>query len=159
MGDIRLAYKDITGTVGLHRFDVGMAGYDLATDDGLETAVIVSLFTDRRAAPDDELPDGTDDRRGWWGDAYASQAGDQIGSRLWLLCREKVLPAVVERARGYAQEALAWLVADGVARSVSVTAEVVSPGVLGLAIEIERPDASRISYRYSYAWEALANAV
>lgn len=159
MSDIRLAYKEISGAIGVHRFDVGLAGPDLATDEGLETAVLVSLFTDRRAEPDDQLPDGSDDLRGWWGDTFATQPNDQIGSRLWMLCREKQTAAVVERARGYAQEALAWLVADGAAKSVTVEAEIATTGVLALAIEIERPDTTRISYRYSYAWEALANAV
>ncbi|MHB1227678.1 MAG: phage GP46 family protein [Desulfurivibrionaceae bacterium] len=159
MSDIRLAYKEISGAIGVHRFDVGLTGPDLATDDGLETAVLVSLFTDRRAEPDDRLPDGSDDRRGWWGDTFADQPNDLIGSRLWLLCREKQTSAVVERAREYAKEALAWLIADGAAKSVTVEAEIATTGVLALAIEIERPDTSRVSYRYSYAWEALANAV
>jgi len=159
MSDIRLAYKEISGAIGVHRFDVGLTGPDLATDDGLETAVLVSLFTDRRAEPDDRLPDGSDDLRGWWGDTFSDQPNDRIGSRLWLLCREKQTTAVVERAREYAKEALTWLTADGAAKSVTVEAEIATTGVLALAIEIERPDTSRVSYRYSYAWEALANAV
>ena len=39
-------------------------------------------------------------------------AGDRIGSRLYLLKREKNLPKVRERARDYALEALAWLKDD-----------------------------------------------
>jgi len=159
MSDIKLAYKESSGAIGVRRFDVGLAGPDLATDDGLETAVLVSLFTDRRSEPDDRLPDGSDDLRGWWGDTFADQPNDRIGSRLWLLGREKQTSAVVERAREYAKEALAWLIADGAAKSVTVAAEIATTGVLALAIEIERPDTSQISYRYSYAWEALTNAV
>jgi len=159
MSDIQLAYKEISGAIGVHRFDVSLAGPDLATDEGLETAVLVSLFTDRRAEPDDQLPDGSNDLRGWWGDTFADQPNDRIGSRLWLLGREKQTASVVERAREYAKEALAWLTADGAAKSVTVEAEIGATGVLALAIEIERPDTSRVNYRYSYAWEALANAV
>jgi len=54
--------------------------------DPLARAVIISLFTWRRANPDDVLPAG-DDRQGWFGDTFAEVRGDRIGSRLWLLSR------------------------------------------------------------------------
>lgn len=124
----------------------------LTEDDGLETAVILSLFTDRRAQDDDALPDSSDDRRGWWADAFSDVPADRIGSRLWLLYREKQTLAVVHRARDYAQEALAWLVQDGVAQSVDVRAEIVRRGVLGLYIEIARPDKTVAKYRFEDFW-------
>lgn len=131
-------------------FDLADPGADLTPDDGLETAVIDSLFTDRLAEPDDELPDGDTDRRGWWGDMLAETPGDRIGSRLWLLSREKELPEVLGRAEEYANEALAWLVDDGVANSVEVTAENPSPGLMTLQITITRGD-GRLWQR---VWEA-----
>ncbi|WP_324606427.1 phage GP46 family protein [Xenorhabdus nematophila] len=68
-------------------------------------------FTDRRALDSDELPAGAGtDRRGWWGDTFNTRS---IGSRLWLLAREKQLSAVLHRAKAYADEALAWLIDDG----------------------------------------------
>lgn len=39
---------------------------DLVNGDDLQTAMIISLFTDRVARDDDDI-DG-EDRRGWWGD-------------------------------------------------------------------------------------------
>ena len=48
--------------------DMSLIGIDLATEEGLYTAVVISLFTDARADKDDELPAGENDsRRGWWG--------------------------------------------------------------------------------------------
>ncbi len=41
-----------------------------------------------------------------------------VGSRLWLLSREKTLSSVVSRAQAYADEALAWLHKSGAATSV-----------------------------------------
>lgn len=38
---------------------------DLVNGDDLQTAMIISLFTDRVARDDDDI-DG-EDRRGWWG--------------------------------------------------------------------------------------------
>lgn len=145
MGDIRTAFRDFSG-------DWQLLSPGLAEDDGLETAVIISLFTDRRAEADDVLPGG-DDRRGWWGDALAEVEGDRIGSRLWLLSREKQLPQVVARAREYALEALQWLIEDGVASAVDVSAEIVRQGVLGLSVEIRRAGKPPVRYRFEQFWK------
>lgn len=147
MSDLLTRFLDFRG-------DWVFVGPDMAEDDGLNTAVIVSLFTDRRANPDDALPDGTDDRRGWWGDAFPDVDGDRIGSRLWLLSREKQLPSVLQRAQQYAEEALAWLVEDGIASAVNVVAETVKPDTLGLGIEIRRAGKPPIQFRFESFWNA-----
>lgn len=138
--------------------DLSLAGGLLATDDGLETAAIVSLFSDRRANADDPLPAGAADRRGWWGDALppGGDDADRLGSRLWLLAREKQTAEVVARAREYAEEALAWMVEDGVASLVEVEAEIVRTGVLGLRVTLHRPAGDAVSFRFQQAWAALA---
>lgn len=135
-----------------YRCDFAMSGGALSADADLETAVLISLFTDRRAEADDLLPDRAASRRGWWGDAFAKR---RIGSRLWLLSREKQLREVVSRAKEYAEEALAWLVEDGIARRVAVQAEVVRPGMVGLAVQIERTQAQPERFRYELAWKQL----
>jgi len=137
------------------RFDLSLSGADLATDEGLQTAVIVSLFTDRRASADDDIPDDASDRRGWWADKWPGEPGDQIGSRLWLLGREKQLTAVLKRAREYAEEALQWLIDDGIASRVEITAYDVRRGVLGMNIRIDRPTKGVAIYNFSYLWESL----
>lgn len=132
--------------------DLLLASPQLATDDGLESAVLISLFTDRRADADDTLPDNTGNRRGWFGDGYADVAGDRIGSHLWLLGREKQLPVVLQRARDYAREALAWLIEDGIARAVEVEATWLRQGVLQLLVEIRRADAAPLRFRFETFW-------
>jgi phage gp46-like protein len=151
--DIELTYR--TDSIP---FDLSVTGSDLATDDGLKTAVVVSLFTDRRANPDDSLPDGTTDRRGWWADAYPDVADDRCGSRLWLLDRAKHTRETAAAAETYAEEALQWMVDDGVTSSVKASAEWRSTGVLALAIEIERPDGAKTDIKFDDLWEAM-NAV
>lgn len=152
MTDIRTAYTSFDQPI-----DWLIDGADLADDRGLETAVVLSLFTDRRADDDDRLPDQSGDRRGWWGDAFPDIPADQIGSRLWLLHREKQTRDVVLRAREYASEALAWLIDDGVAAAVRVDAYTLRPGVLAIEVEIDRP--GQIAARFQFAWEAQDNAV
>lgn len=143
MADIKTIYKDFAG-------DWQILSPGLAEDTGLDTGIIISLFTDRRAE-DGDLPAG-ENRRGWWGDTYAEIEGDRIGSRLWLLSREKQLPRVLAKAEEYANEALAWLIEDGIANRVNVTAAIIAQGVLGLEIQIYRRDALPARYRFDYFW-------
>ena len=108
----------------------------LADDTGLTTCVLLSLFLDRRARADDALPDpASADRRGWVGDAFDTT--DRIGSRLWLLTREKATEETRRRAEEFAAEALDWLVEDGLATAVRISAEWVAMGVLGLRVEVD----------------------
>lgn len=108
----------------------------IARDDGLRTAVLLSLFLDARASAEDPLPDGTGERRGWLGDALAPDAADRFGSRLWLLSREKQTEGVRARSEIYGREALAWLVTDGLASAIDVAATWRSRGVLALRVRI-----------------------
>jgi len=146
--DIAMRYD-----AGAKFFDLALEDGDLATDEGLETAVILSLFTDRRAQEADRLPDGSSDRRGYWADAYNDRPH---GSRLWLLHREKELDEVLRRAEEYAQEALAWLVEDGVAREVVVEAVNLRRGVLQLRIEIRRGERETLERQFDYVWQNAA---
>lgn len=130
--------------------DFGLTSGALSADHDIKTAVLLSLFSDRRAEQDDVLPDESASRRGWWGDALNAR---RLGSRLWLLGREKQLREVVVRAREYAEEALAWLVEEGIAKRVVVTAEIVQTGWIGLSIRVERERAAPASYRYQFAWQ------
>ena len=148
MTDLALIWNDEAFTA-----DLALVDGALALDAGLKTAVILSLFTDARARPDDVLPQQGADRRGWWPDALGAEE-DRIGSRLWLLAREKLTPETVARAREYAEEALMWLVRDGVAREVIVSAEVIGPSALGLSITIARGDGPDRE-RFDFVWKGL----
>lgn len=128
-------------------FDLAIEGYGLATESGLKSAVIVSLFTDRRAETDDAIPDGTTDRRGFW-------AEPAIGSRLWLLAREKEAADVLLRAEEYAREALAWLIEDGLATAIEISAEWVRRGVLGLTVAIRIADRTQFEDVFNVGLEA-----
>ena len=134
-------------------FDLAIDGYQLAEDDGLQTAVIDSLFTRRRANPDDTLPDPANtDRGGYWGDAWPPAPGDLRGSRLWLLRREKQTREAMNRAEEFAKEALAWMVEDGVARQVDATASNPTDGVLALDVTIYRATSAPSRYRFQTFW-------
>ena len=143
--------------------DCVAAAGDVLGDDTLRTAVILSLFCHRRAEDEDVIPDGTSNKRGWWADTVApltdyglgqtaADGGitDRIGSRLWLLSREKQLPEVLAKAQYYAAEALQWLLDDGRATDVVVTATNPQTGWLALEITITLPDGSTYADKYNY---------
>lgn len=137
------------------RIDIQLENGDLVADDGLRTAVVLSLLTDRRANLGDVLPDGSDDRRGWWADMLATAGGDRFGSRLWLLSREKNLAEVRRRAETYAAEALEWLREDGIANTIEVEAETVAMDRLGMKIRIIRSNGQAIEETFNNLWESL----
>lgn len=137
--------------------DVVLYGFDLERDDGLETSVIISLWTDRRATAEQLPVDySPTDLRGYWGDVSNESAADHTGSLLWLLSREKQLPKVLASAEQYCRDALAWMIDDKVATKIEVAAEFYGTGVMLLVIDIYRPSGAAVRYRYQYEWAAQA---
>jgi phage gp46-like protein len=116
--------------------DLALGPGGLVQDNGLTSVVLASLLTDARAEPADPLPAGVTDRRGWVGDVIAVLPNDRFGSKLWLLSREKQTEQTRRRAETYARDALAWLIADGAAQSVTVVAAWLRAGVLGLTVRV-----------------------
>lgn len=153
MGDIALIWDTATGTMDI---EIDSEADDLTSDEGMRTAVLMSLFLDARAEPEDTLPDNSGDRRGWLGDELAENDGDRIGSRLWLvLNRGKLTPDIVRQVEQYSAQALQWLVEDGAASAVDVTAELLPNGV-AWAVDIERPGRGTLSFRFDHVWTAEA---
>lgn len=89
----------------------------------LRRAVMISLFTWRRA----ELDDDTDTQFGWWGDTWPTVQNNRIGSRLHLLKRTTLTHQTAQRAKEYIAQALKWMTEDGVALRVDI--EVVRSGI------------------------------
>ena len=89
--------------------------------DSLSRAVVISLFTWQRASQSDEVDN--DQRMGWWGDTFAENKGDKIGSKLWLLLRQKITEETLNRAQEYAFDALKWLIDEGICSDITVSVE------------------------------------
>ena len=149
-GDLALTWSNATGNADLSTVD-----FDLATDQGLVTAMELSLFTDRRAEPDDKPPSGDPrDRRGWWADEFAEVEGDKFGSRLWLLDRSKNTNETKLRAEEYVREAWAWMLEDRVVESVDVEIETTDRALL-IAGAVHRPGRDPVSFRFAHTWDHL----
>lgn len=147
---------DLVLQLGNYTTDLVVTNDDFLTDAGLETAVIVSLFTDRRVERS-ELPYGDNDQRGWWGDGYLKNPNDKIGSKLWLLQREKMTATTLQRAKNYAEQALQWMIDDRVAEKISVTVSPTRYDAIAIAIDIIR-SRKTINLQYHLHWYAQANS-
>jgi phage gp46-like protein len=153
-GDILIQWDNQNG-VG----DWVLAAGDLQTGHDLQTACLVSLFTDRLATPDFKLNDGTTDRRGWWADIYWDVP---VGSHLWQLDRALKTRDTLALARRYCQDALRWLVTDGAAKSVEVDTQWVGPvgsTILGIGVNVIQPDGTAQRFFYARAWGDIATNV
>lgn len=136
--------------------DMAFIPGDVAADDGLETAVLISLFSDARAT-DDLIPaiDQDGDLRGFWGDVRSPVPGDSTGSLLWTIRRAKQLSRTLAAAKGYAQASLQWLIDDKVASSVVVNATYPQRDWMLLEVFIYRPQsANPVVFRYNLQWSS-----
>lgn len=150
MSDIALTWEATAGAC-----DLSVYSNDLLHEDGIRTAILLSLFTDSRSEDGDTLPSGETDRRGWWGDAFPVADDDRIGSKLWLLARSKQTADILSRAEEYARAALKWLLDDNVAARVDVACEFLTPQRgLGLSVTVIRPNTDPVKFRFNQVWSA-----
>lgn len=133
--------------------DMNLTIGDIAADEGLETAVLISLFSDARATSDMlHIEDRDGDLRGFWGDLNTQ---DNTGSLLWTIKRAKQLSKTLAEAREYCQRALSWMVEDKVADRVVVTTEYPQRGWMAIQVDIYRTRSNNpVTYRYNYEWAA-----
>lgn len=155
MPDIALRWQNEHGAADMV---VNAGATDLVGEEGLETAILLSLFLDRRAEEDDDIPSDDGDRRGWWGSQFLTNRGDQYGSRLWLLARGKRTANVARDAELYCREALAWLVEDAVVDTFDVAIELTAIAIL-IAVTVYRPDRDPTTFRYEHVWVGEAAKV
>ena len=145
MGDVAL-FWDLSRSEA----DFAIVDDDLASEEGLQTAVLLSFAIDRRAEDSDILPTDDGDRRGWWGDEFAENQDDKIGSRRWLLARTKLTPAILPTFEQYDRESLQWLLDDLVAESIDLEYEIVGKR-LNTVITVNRGDGT--SSKFDHVWE------
>ncbi len=148
MSDITTTWIVETGTG-----DWSIMGGALASGNDLASSVLISLFTDRIADDSDIPPDGSDDRRGWWGDIDEELP---IGSRLWLLDRSRLTQDVANAAKIYMEEALQWLIDDQVALGVKVVTAIAGGSRLNSIVTVTHRDGTVTPLNFNWVWNQIS---
>ncbi|HFK5710544.1 TPA: phage GP46 family protein [Enterobacter roggenkampii] len=120
--------------------------------DPLTRAVVISLFTHRRADPDDNV----DVPMGWWGDTWPVVANDRYGSKLWLLQRSKLTNALVNTVRNDLRDALQWMQEDGVVTRIDIDIQRTGINELGNKIVLWRRDGP-VTISFNDLWSVITN--
>lgn len=121
----------------VYDLDIDTANRDLAVTQGFDTALGCSLFSDRRAAPD-EVADPWK-RRGWIGNLLSPVPGDNFGSGIWLYEQSRATDAVRAAVKMEAVQALWWLVDGGLVQFVDA-ATAYDPALRRLTLTITITD-------------------
>lgn len=133
MSDIKLKWDG-------SRADLEFGELDVVTDNSLQSAVILSVFTDK----------GHEGQRGCWFDTFEQE---EIGSKLWLIEREKKIQDVPAKANDYVRESLTWLISEGVIKTVKVDSFIDEQNRLQIPIWVTKPDG--VTTKFDLEWGAL----
>lgn len=123
MQDIKLNIDE----QGLYDLSIGTNG-DFETVDGMETAILTSIFTDERA--ESSLVPNAERRRGWTG-SLSSEIMGLFGSTAWVYEQARNTQLTRNALKLAVQEAFSWMIRDNIARLVNVELE-----NLGRAVQI-----------------------
>jgi phage gp46-like protein len=118
---------------------------DIETQDFFDTAILYSLFGERRASPDEVVEPKR--RRGWIGNEDFEN-----GSKLWLLEQARITRETLNRAQYEASTGLEWLVEDGFAVSIDDPVATVKGGKMQLEIAIRR-SRDEVIRKFYTLWE------
>lgn len=151
IGDIRLKF-DQEDQYG----ELIIADRDVDRDLGFETAVLITLGTDKYADDEDELPDDSGYRGGWWGDSIPVVADYKMGTKLWLLQRAKTEAEIPAIAKEYLIDGFKWMKDDGIVSDVIVNIERRRDlkTTLAFTLSFIKPEGKTIFYKFFYNWEA-----
>jgi len=128
---------------------------DLKADPGLETAALISLFSDKRVRFQD-LPPGENDQHGWWADLVSEPLSDEIGSKLWTLLRDgKVIDITVIEMESILLDAFNWMLDDGLATKIVVDAGRVGQNEISGTVDITKPDGDNIPLKFVWDGQLL----
>lgn len=137
-------------------YDIEIVDGDINTKDSFDTAIIVSVLSDRRANESEALL--SERRRGWIGNEYTP--GFEIGSKLWLFEQSRLTRQTINQAADVVRDSLLWMVEEGLAVTITnVRAEFLPPSSpqigADIIVEIERSN-SKVEQRYFDFWPQTA---
>ena len=144
--DIKLFFNPLTkGEFA----DIEIDNGDFVPDEGLETMVLISLFSDVFVEKDSSY---NGESRGYFGDYLFNYP---LGSKLWQLDRAKIDKTTITLATQYMKECLEWMVTDGIADRIETLAQKAPDrsDTINLYIAIYKPGSDVEGFKYSTQWK------
>lgn len=120
---------------------------DILTKDFFDTALLMSLFCERRADPS-EVPE-SHRRRGWIGNE--STPDFEIGSKLWLYEQARATRTVLRGIETVVLNGLQWFIDDEYAINNTAVSSL-NLGSITLTVTINRPN-SKVEKRFFELWD------
>lgn len=133
-------------TTNIHDILIDSDG-DILTDDFFDTAILYSLFGERRASSSEVSEARL--RRGWIG---SEDVVFENGSKLWLLTQARATRTNLSRIEDEAVKALEWFVIEGLAVAITDATATISNGKVVLNVTIER-SRDKVERRFFDLWQ------
>lgn len=151
-----LGWDGEVGDLIINPIDHPDAPGDFRAEQGLATAALIYLMTDRRVDAS-ELRDG-DENRGWIGDSFDLGPDEQpLGSRLWLLRRSAIYDGIEVKVEAYVREALQPLVSVKAVSRIDVAVTIDRPGnKVGYQVSLYGRDGAKIyDNKFELLWDQI----
>lgn len=146
--------KDVKLLLENGQFDIVIEDGDFANEDGFDTAVWVSLFSDARATVSQVLT--PEKRRGWLGNLVSEKPERQLGGYLWLAEQRRLTQDTVNEIVDYARKALNYMIEDGLVLKIDVTGEIIPRTGIELLIVITSLDGLTTNH-VVHMWQITGN--
>ena len=119
-------------------FDITFTDGDITADEGFETAIMASMFTDARAS--ESQVGAPEQRRGWLGNTLSTVPGREVGGLMYLAEQRRLTQDTVNENVDFAQKSLAWMTEDRLAQRIDVSGELIPKKGVRLTIAITTPN-------------------
>jgi len=121
--------------------DLSFSGGQPVMSSGIENAAYLSLFVDAN----------------WWGNDIDPANPGATGSYhfLKLISNAKLTPSILTDTEAAAKADLAWMITDGVAKSVDVSCSITGTVSMGIEITVTEPDFSTTVVRWKLNWDRM----
>ena len=114
--DIKLIQDSDTGL-----YDIDFSNGDFDTTDGLDTAITMSIFNEKRATKT-QVPEPSL-RRGHFSNEFSDVEGYEVGSRQWLYTEQaKNSESNLSLLQSSIRDGLQWMIDDDIISNLEVTA-------------------------------------
>lgn len=120
----------------MNHFQLSALTEPISSRHGMTHAVLQSIYNHAESTQNDQARMESNERGGTWSNAFL----DMVGARSWTLQRAKLTDETLSLAQRFYEEALAWLVNEGHAKSIVVTVWREKPNQMGRNVMITLSD-------------------